>query len=204
MQEEFIVIQNHLLFDKNPSLFLETFFQSKNARKEPFFLLEKLKKTKQSPKHHPEGNAWKHTMMVVDYAALLREQSKDAKAFMWASLLHDIGKPETTRIRHGRITSYNHDKIGASLARTFLEYFDVEEEFVEKVVQLVRYHMHILFIVNDLPYHDKYGLIRDSDIDEIALLGYADRMGRCNANEQEVKETIELFKGKMSEFVHVP
>jgi putative nucleotidyltransferase with HDIG domain len=40
---------------------------------------------------------------------------------MWAALLHDIGKPDTTKQYKGRITSYDHDKAGALIARKFYQ-----------------------------------------------------------------------------------
>ncbi len=38
---------------------------------------------------------------------------------MWGALLHDLGKAPTTKIRKGKITSYDHDKVGAELVRNF-------------------------------------------------------------------------------------
>lgn len=29
-------------------------------------MLRKLKSTVQSPKYHPEGNVWNHTLLVID------------------------------------------------------------------------------------------------------------------------------------------
>ncbi|MBR3772334.1 MAG: HDIG domain-containing protein [Clostridium sp.] len=193
----FLEIQQHLLNDAKPSLFIEEFYRSEAALEMPYPMLGKLKKTKQSPTHHPEGSAWNHTMLVLDYAAHLREQSKSPRVYMWAALLHDIGKAETTRIRKGKITSYDHDKVGARLAQEFLGYFELEEEFVTDVCNLVRYHMNILFVVNNLPYQDVEGLKKHTDVDELALLGFADRMGRLNVDEKEVNEVIRKFKRKI-------
>lgn len=109
-------ITQHLLKDEKPSMFIGSI--SKDARLEgyPFSMLWKLKSTEQSKKYHPEGSVWNHTLLVLDEAAKVRTQSKDAIAFMWAALLHDIGKPSTTRTRNGKITSYDHDKAGEKLS----------------------------------------------------------------------------------------
>ncbi len=74
--------------------------------------------TGQSPQHHPEGSVWNHTLLVVDEAAKIKEQSADPRTFMWAALLHDLGKPSTTMRRKSKITSYDHDKVGAQLEPT--------------------------------------------------------------------------------------
>lgn len=198
MQQYFIEIEKHLLQDPKPSVYLEEFFSSKTSKEPPFSMLQKLKTTKQSPTHHPEGSAWNHTMLVVDYAAKLRNKSKDPKAYMWSALLHDIGKPNTTRVRKGKITSYDHDKVGAELAEEFLQFFELDHAFVQTVCNLVRYHMHILFVVNNLPFRDLKGMKKNTDLNELALLGFADRMGRLNVNEKEVAEVIEKFKEKVN------
>lgn len=200
MNQHFQEIESHLLKDRTPSTYLTEFFSTPAAKEKPFSMLNKLKQTKQSPIHHPEGNAWNHTMLVVDYAARLREKSKDSRVFMWAALLHDIGKPDTTRVRKGRITSYDHDKIGEKLAEEFLRYFTADKDFIQKVCSLVRYHMNILFVVNNLPFQNKEGIRKHTDIEELALLGFADRMGRTNANAKEVEKTIQEFKRKMFHF----
>lgn len=59
-------------------------------------MLHRLKGTEQSLLHHPEGDVWNHTLLVVDEAANVKNKSTDAAVFMWAALLHDIGKPDTT------------------------------------------------------------------------------------------------------------
>ena len=95
-------------------------------------MLYQLKRTDQSPLHHPEGNVWNHTLLVLDEAAKVRRISRDPKVFMWAALLHDIGKPETTRIRKGKITAYDHDKAGAELSKEFLRQFSDDAEFYQR------------------------------------------------------------------------
>jgi len=111
--EVFKDIEKHLLYDEKPSLYLNRISETEIFKEYPFKWLNDLKNTMQSPKHHPEGSAWNHTMLVVDEAARERHKSKNVRVFMWAALLHDIGKPGTTKVRNGRITSYDHDKLGA-------------------------------------------------------------------------------------------
>ena len=199
MDKVFQTIEFHLLNDVKPSEYLARFFETKESKQFPFALLQKLKHTKQSPIHHPEGSAWNHTMLVVDYAASLRNQSKSPREFMWAALLHDIGKPDTTRVRKGRITSYDHDIVGAKLAEDFLNFFHQDAEFIKRVTNLVRYHMQILFVVKDMPFKDIPGIRQHVDINELALIGFADRMGRTNADEDEVKHIIQEFVHKLND-----
>lgn len=190
-------IEKHLLKDNKPSNYLNELSEKAIFNQYPLILINDLKKAEQSPKHHPEGNVWNHTMLVVDEAAKVKDTSGDAKVFMWAALLHDIGKPATTKVRNGRITSYDHDVVGADLARKFLQEFSNDESFVQKVAELVRWHMQILFVINNLPFADIKSMKKKTDINEVALLGFCDRMGRLNVNRQEEEENIRKFLTKV-------
>ena len=189
-------INNHILLDEQPSIFLNSIVNTKIFKEYPFYMLYKLKETEQSPVHHPEGNAWNHTMLVVDQAAGLRHISRDEKAFMWAALLHDIGKAETTKNKRGKITAYNHESAGADLCVKFLQEFTTDDEFIETVKGLVRWHMQILHVVKDMAFADIKSMREDTDIDEIALLGFCDRMGRTNVDIAKEKNNIKIFLEK--------
>ncbi|MEA4988820.1 MAG: HD domain-containing protein [Anaerovorax sp.] len=191
-------ISQHLMKDEAPSNYINRIFKLNECKAYPFSMLFNLQSTEQSPIHHPEGSVWNHTMLVVDEAARRKNQSGNPSVFMWAALLHDIGKPSTTKSRKGKITSYNHDKIGADLAKDFLSVFTKDDSFIEKVSALIRYHMHILFITRDLPFSDLKGLKQQTDIHEVALLGLCDRLGRTNANLAEEEKNIQLFLEKSS------
>lgn len=190
---EFLNLEQHLLHDETPSTYLNEFIHSSYAKEKPFLMLARLEHTEQSPIHHPEGNAWIHTMMAVDQAAKIKDKSKDPRCLMWAALLHDIGKPDTTKRKNGRIVSYDHDQVGADLAREFLSLLTNDTSFINTVCGLVRYHMHILYVTKSLPYQDLKGLYSHTNYHELALLGYCDRMGRTNVDENEVAESVEKF-----------
>lgn len=197
MIKVFIEIHHHILEDEYPSNYLNDLSQRKIMQKTPFSMLLKLKETAQSPIHHPEGDVWNHTMLVVDEAAKRRKYSKNPKVFMWAALLHDIGKAETTKVRKNKITAYNHDRIGAVLGKEFLEYFTEDVKFIESVENLIKYHMHILYILKDLPFGKIKDLKKEVDINEIALIGLCDRLGRLNMDTKKEEENIRLFLDKV-------
>ena len=200
--EEF---EKHLMEDKKPSIYFEKVINNQDIFKEyPFTLLSSLVGTPQSPQHHPEGNVWNHTMLVVDNAAKVKDLSENPRAFMWGALLHDLGKAPTTKIRKGKITSYDHDKVGAELCRKFLEEFTNDEEFIKRVTALVRWHMQTLFVIKNLPFGDVKGMSLEISIKEIALLSQCDRLGRGELNEtkiKEEKENIKTFIRKCEEYL---
>ncbi len=186
-------ITEHLLSDEVPSSYINKLSHMPEYAINPFQMLWKMKTTEQSKAHHPEGSVWNHTLMVIDEAAKLRIQSKNPKVLMWAALLHDIGKPSTTRNKNGKITSYDHDSVGEKLCIQFLEYFTTDQEFIRNVAHMVRYHMHMLFILKNMPFADKKGLSIHVDPYEIALLCKSDRLGRDGSSKKEVEEEYNRF-----------
>jgi putative nucleotidyltransferase with HDIG domain len=135
-------------------------------------------------------------MLVVDEAAKLRNKSRDERVFMWAALLHDIGKAETTKNKKGKITAYNHETVGADLCVKFLQEFTTDDTFIQKVKGLVRWHMQILHVVKDMPFADIKSMKEETDIREVALLGFCDRMGRTNVDTIKEKNNIIMFLEK--------
>ncbi len=96
----------------------------------------------QDPEHHPEGDVFEHTLLVLDQAALAPVDAAGRPAFLFAALCHDLGKPATTRVREsGRITSWGHDAEGAKIARGFLERLRAPRTVVEQVEVLTRRHL---------------------------------------------------------------
>jgi putative nucleotidyltransferase with HDIG domain len=181
------------LNDEAPSIFLEQASRLPEFKTEPFDMLLRMKSTDQSPVHHPEGNVWNHTLLVVNEAAKRKLESADPEVFLWAALLHDIGKPATTKIRKGKITAYDHDKVGAELAGEFLACFTDDREFIQKVTSLIRYHMLILYVAKGLPFGDVGEMKRHTSVKEVALLGLCDRLGRTGVKREAEEEQVELF-----------
>ena len=191
-------INNHILLDEQPSVYLNTIVNTKIFKEQPFHMLYKLKETEQSPIHHPEGNVWNHTMLVLDWAAKLKNKSQNEKVFMWAALLHDIGKAETTKNKKGKITAYNHETVGADLCVKFLQEFTTDKNFIKEVKNIVRWHMQILHVVKDMHFANIKAMKEETDINEVALLGFCDRMGRTNVDQAKEENNIKIFLQKCS------
>lgn len=192
-------IISHLLEDENPSIYLNNTKDIGLFDKKPYSMIKNLENINQNSKYHPEGNVWNHTMMVVDEGAKYRDKVNDKKAYMTALLLHDLGKATTTRIRKGRITSYDHDKAGEEAAKEFLSYFNLDNVFVYKVIKLIRYHMHLLFVIKNMPYGDEKSMIKEVDLDDLSYVFLADRLGRGNVtieDKEKLKRDIKQFNNR--------
>lgn len=200
--ETFLSMDRHLLEDDKPSEYFKSLSDTGVYTEYPFTMLGRLKDTQQSPIYHPEGSVWNHTMLVIDEAAKVKSKSSDSRVFMWAALLHDIGKPDTTRTRRGRITSYDHDRLGAKMSKEFLEQFksdiesNVDNDFIKKVTALIRWHMQILFVIKSLPFADIKSMKDQVPVYDIALLGLCDRLGRLGADREIEEENIRIFLEK--------
>jgi len=197
MKTEFLEIQKHLLNDEEPSKYIKQQVNDGGFDDSPLSMIKNLIKVEQNPKFHPEGNVFIHTMMTIDEGAKIREKSTNKIVFMWTLILHDIGKGPTTKLRNGKLTSYNHDIVGAEMAREFLNYYRVDESVTNKICALIRYHMQILFTVKQSRYERLDEMIRAVDTDEIILVSQCDRLGRGNmniSNKNSVETEIEKFK----------
>ncbi|AWB29815.1 HD domain-containing protein [Clostridium botulinum] len=204
IQKVFKDIDEHILKDEKPSNYINKLYEEGKLEEYPFDMLTILRRIDQSPKYHPEGSVWNHIMMVLDNGAKERDKSENEIIFMWACLLHDIGKGTTTKIRKGRITSYNHDKEGERLSIKFLKCFTEDEEFIKEVSKLVRWHMQPLFVNKNLPFKDIESMVKEVSIKEIALISLCDRLGRGGMSEGKKEEeikAIDLFIEKCSNYM---
>jgi tRNA nucleotidyltransferase (CCA-adding enzyme) len=130
----------------------------------------------QNPRFHPEGDAWNHTMLVPDKAATLRQRSMDPEAFMWAALLHDVGKPLAVAAAG---TTRDHASLGEKPAREALLRLTSEERFIDAVCRLVRLHMAPApLYFADASDDEVKSLSMEVSLNEIMLLVEADFYGR--------------------------
>ncbi|WP_050607901.1 HD domain-containing protein [Clostridium niameyense] len=194
IKELFNNISKHIMEDEKPSNYLNYLYEKGELERYPFNMISSLKSIEQSPKYHPEGSVWNHIMLVLDNAALKKNRSCDIKVFMWAVLLHDIGKSTTTKIRKGRITSYNHDIEGEKLAKEFLSNFTQDEEFIKRVSMLVRWHMQPLYVNKNLSFKNIESMKKEVPIKEVALISLCDRLGRGGMTEEKIKEEKENIR----------
>jgi tRNA nucleotidyltransferase (CCA-adding enzyme) len=108
-------------------------------------LLAELAATPQDPEWHPEGDALRHSLLAAEAAADAADRDGLAPAerelVVFAALLHDAGKPATTRTEDGRIISRGHETAGVDPARRFLLDIGAPQTLADKVGVLTREHM---------------------------------------------------------------
>lgn len=147
----------------------------------------------QSPIHHPEGDVFNHTMMVIDEAAKLKNKAKNPIGFMYSALCHDFGKVITTTTKEdGKIISYNHERAGLKLVRKFLDRTVRKEdnEFRDYVLNMVELHMQPNQLANqNSKLKSTRKLFKKSVCpQDLILLAKADALGRLVSEDYSLKE----------------
>lgn len=200
-KEVFFEVDYILLNSPKPSVDIKKLIDEGKFDEKPFIKIKNLENIEQNLIHHPEGNVLNHTLLVVDKASEYKEKSKNKRVFMWAALLHDLGKLTTTKVRKGKITAYGHDLQGEILSRQFLHQLTDDEAFIDDVCILVKHHMQPLFYDKKLPFFKDKEIIEDSDYEEISLLSMVDRLGRANLCEEKIKMEEKRINNFKSFFV---
>jgi tRNA nucleotidyltransferase/poly(A) polymerase len=90
----------------------------------------------QSPDHHPEGDVWRHTLLLLQQ---LPAGAPETLAF--GALLHDVAKPLCAGMHRGRRTFYGHCERGADMAVAILQRLRRSRETWERVAWLVKNHL---------------------------------------------------------------
>ena len=124
----------------SPSVFFDVLARCAHLG-EWFGEVASLRGVPQDPLYHPEGDVYTHTMMVLDAAAELKQQSCDPLCFMLSALCHDLGKADTTAEKNGRIHAYSHEESGCVFAKALLERLRCSNSQLRYVLNMVKLHM---------------------------------------------------------------
>lgn len=195
-------LEEALLIYEKPSRYFISLKEDNNLEME-FPEISDLVDIIQSPIHHPEGNVFNHTMMVVDEAAKLRNKAKNPIGFMYSALCHDLGKVITTRVKEdGKIISYNHERAGLKLVRKFLNRIirKEENEFRDYVLNMVEFHMQPNQLANqNSSLKSTRRLFKKSVCPhDLILLAKADALGRSIGEDYSIKEAY--LKNALKDF----
>jgi poly(A) polymerase/tRNA nucleotidyltransferase (CCA-adding enzyme) len=125
-------------------------------------------------KHH-KYTVFEHNVRALEYAA----KKEFSLAVRLASLLHDVGKPETKRGKGGEATFYNHEMVGARMAKNALLRLKFSNDLVDRVRHLIRYHMFYYNVgeVSESGVRRFIARVGVENIDDILRVREADRIG---------------------------
>jgi putative nucleotidyltransferase with HDIG domain len=150
-----------------------------------------------SPNRHHIYDVGTHCLMALKFC-----ESEDPIT-KFASLIHDIGKPQTMKIlKDGTITFYNHEVVGAKIADQIADRLRFSRKEKDKLFHLVRWHQ---FTVNefqtDASIRRFIKNITPEYLDDMIILRTADRLG---SGSSETSWRTEEFKKRLIEVQKQP
>ena len=184
-------VEKVLRIAEHPSVFFEA-LREMNQLHVWFAELEALIDVPQEPLYHPEGDAWTHTMLVLDAAASLRGEAENPIGLMCSALCHDLGKAVTTRMHNGHYHAYRHETEGIPLAKQFIRRLTDETDLKRYVSNMVALHMCPNMLVSQNSSRKAMMRLFDEAFfpEDLLLLAKADRIGQLRQEDQAGKEAI--------------
>ena len=125
-------------------------------------------------KHHIY-ECYEHNLRALDFAA--------RKGFNMhvrlASLLHDVAKPRVKQGQGADSTFYNHEIVGAKMAKEILLRLKFPQKDIEKIVRLVRYHLFYYNVgeVSESSVRRLLVKVGKENIEELLQVRMSDRIG---------------------------
>ncbi len=160
--------------------------------------LKALTSTHQRLDYHPEGDVFTHTMLVIDIAALIREKVDEPLSFMWACLLHDIGKPlVTTKDGHAPL----HNEAGVQV---FKDVKMITSKQQRKYIEtMIMYHMHLMNMSRNHSSDVKYlRLLKKIEgkvtVNDLIYISCCDKLGRGKVVQQQYDDFWKYIEDKRS------
>ena len=102
--------------------------------------VDRMRGVAQPPRFHPEGDVWRHTLIMMEMLSGEGKPEADA-ALAWGALLHDVGKPVTRTEDENGVHFYGHVKRGESIADDVMRRLRFSRTLREKVLDLIGRHM---------------------------------------------------------------
>ncbi len=129
------------LLEKNPEIYFETLRQI-GALTILFPELDGLYGVPNPVKYHPEVDSFIHTMLVLQQAVLLTENTNYHKsAVRFAAICHDLGKaltPKTILPHH-----YGHEKVGIKPIKALCQRLKIPKAIQTLAELCCEYHSHV-------------------------------------------------------------
>ena len=132
-----------LLTAQEPDVFFRV-LRDANALEPWFAELAALCGVQQNPLHHPEGDAFEHTLLTLRAAAEVRSKSSDPLHFMLSALTHDLGKAVSARQdEQGNWHAAGHAETGVPLCGALLARLGAPRAAIRYAQDMCRLHMRV-------------------------------------------------------------
>ncbi len=145
---------------------------------------------------HHTTDVWTHSIDALRYCP-----SKDPIVRL-ATLLHDIGKPNSYKEENEAITFYSHDIIGSRIASKIATRLRLAKKDVQRIFTLVRYHMfHYQEYHSDASIRRFIQRVGFANIDDILDVREGDRLG---SGARKTSWRLEEMKKRIIEQLNQP
>lgn len=141
-------------------------------------------------------DVYTHVLRVV-------ERSSPRLATRWGALLHDIAKPRTKTVEDNKVHFFQHEDVGAHMARDILKRLHFDRDFIESTSLLVRLHMRANAYTAEWTDGAVRRLMLESgnslsdllDLSRADITSYrVDKVTRANARVAELAERCQRLK----------
>ena len=102
--------------------------------------VNRLRGVEQPPRFHPEGDVWRHTLIMLELLPQVGEQTYN-RQLAWGVLLHDTGKAVTRMEDEKGVHFYGHVQAGEEIAHEILQRLRFSNADRDVVIALIHYHM---------------------------------------------------------------
>ena len=173
------------LMEDHPRLFFDTLLQT-DSLKVVFPELYEMKSALESHRWHPEGDAYEHTMLVLNQSA----QRNASLSVRFSALMHDLGKILTPRDKMPK--HHGHDVNGVPLVEKFSNKYTVPAKMRDWAMKITRYHMylHRLDVLNPKTYVKMFNAMNvlndPAVVDMLYAVGVCDARGRLGFDDANV------------------
>jgi tRNA nucleotidyltransferase (CCA-adding enzyme) len=190
-----------ILLTNNSSVAFE-YLAKTNLLEVHFKELKQLINIPQVKKYHPEGDVFKHTMLVLDEITKYTKEFKNDKKVLlrYAALMHDIGKglTESSKLPH----HYKHNKLGINILEEIKKdnNYTIPKKWFKVTKLIIKQHMRVIYWQKMKPGKvvRLFNYIKNSPltVKDFMLIIKADKKGRGTNRKFENKyyRFIDLYR----------
>lgn len=149
--------------------------------------IQAMKGIAQPYEYHHEGDVWDHTMMAL--GSLPQDASLTLR---WATLLHDVGKPDTFKLKE-RIRFDNHVNRSKELAFQILSRLRFPRKMIDEICWIVEHHMMMVPLV-EMPEGRKQHWFLHPYFPNLLGVFEADARGTLPADLNLYEKILKLYK----------
>ena len=151
---------------------------------------------------HRHKDVLTHTLAVVENVRPDAHPDFDFRITRLAALFHDIGKPKTRSVKHGKgVSFHHHEVVGARMTRDRLRELKYPTEDVEAVTELVA--LHLRFHTYQMGWTDSAvrRYVRDAGdlLDELNVLTRCDCTTRNERKARALAQRMDELESRISE-----